>query len=47
MQRHAAREGLEVDLVARGVKVMRAGEAVAPRLMMSAVRDKQRAGEEV
>jgi hypothetical protein len=40
------REGLEADLMARGVKVMRAGDAVAPRLMMSAVRDGQRAGEE-
>ncbi|MGK7870279.1 NAD(P)-binding protein [Falsiroseomonas sp. E2-1-a20] len=41
------RDGLEADLVARGVKVTRAGDAVAPRLMMSAVRDGQRAGEEV
>ncbi|NKE47996.1 oxidoreductase [Roseomonas frigidaquae] len=40
-------EGLEAALVAQGIAVLRAGDAVAPRLMMSAVQDGQRVGEAV
>jgi 2,4-dienoyl-CoA reductase-like NADH-dependent reductase (Old Yellow Enzyme family) len=41
------RNGLEAALAERGVTVLRAGDAVAPRLMLSAVRDGQFAGETV
>jgi hypothetical protein len=39
------RAGLADALAARGVTVLRAGDAVAPRLMLSAVRDGQAASE--
>jgi 2,4-dienoyl-CoA reductase-like NADH-dependent reductase (Old Yellow Enzyme family) len=41
------RELLEAAFVGLGVPVLRAGDAIAPRLMLSAVRDGQRVGEAV
>lgn len=39
------REALEAGLVGQGIATLRVGDAVAPRLMLSAVRDGQRVGE--
>lgn len=39
------REALEAGLVAQGIATLRVGDAVAPRLMLSAVRDGERVGE--
>ncbi|WP_439596265.1 FAD-dependent oxidoreductase [Falsiroseomonas sp.] len=45
--RRPGAEALEAALRAQGLPVLRAGDAVAPRLMMSAVRDGQWVGEAV
>jgi 2,4-dienoyl-CoA reductase-like NADH-dependent reductase (Old Yellow Enzyme family) len=45
--RRPREDGLEAALAARGIPVRRVGDAVAPRLMLSAVRDGQMAGEAV